>query len=110
VQGRAARALVHALARLPSGRIDAHTTVDIATRAPGSIAGRQMTGWTLIADVRSSGDARAHAVAATLIDRVHEAANLPECECDADVSVQASRSDSHAGPRHATPSGAPTVT
>jgi hypothetical protein len=69
-----------------------------------------MTGWTLIADVRSSGDARAHSVAATLIDRVHEAANLPECECDADVSVQAGQPDPHAGPPWATPSGAPTVT
>jgi hypothetical protein len=27
-------------------------------------------------------------VAAKLIDRVHEIANLPECECDVDVSVE----------------------
>jgi hypothetical protein len=27
-------------------------------------------------------------VAAKLIDRAHEIANLPECECDVDVSVE----------------------
>jgi hypothetical protein len=32
----------------------------------------------------------AHTVAAKLIDRAHEIANLPECECDVDVSVEAS--------------------
>jgi hypothetical protein len=27
-------------------------------------------------------------IAAAMIDRAHELANLPECECDVDVSVQ----------------------
>ena len=31
---------------------------------------------------------QAHAIAAEMIDRAHELANLPECECDVDVSVQ----------------------
>jgi hypothetical protein len=33
---------------------------------------------------------RAQTVAAKLIDSAHEIANLPECECDVDVSVETS--------------------
>jgi len=33
---------------------------------------------------------QAQTVAAKLIDSAHEIANLPECECDVDVSVEAS--------------------
>ena len=33
-------------------------------------------------------EARGQAVAAKLIDRAHELANSPECECDLDVSVE----------------------
>jgi hypothetical protein len=33
---------------------------------------------------------RARTVAAKLIDSAHEIANLPECECDVDVSVETS--------------------
>ena len=36
---------------------------------------------------------QAQTVAAKLIDSAHEIANLPECECDVDVSVETS-------PRH----------
>jgi hypothetical protein len=42
-------------------------------------------------------------VAAKMIDRAHEIANLPECECDVDVSVQWVGPD---GP--ADPGGTPT--
>jgi hypothetical protein len=37
-------------------------------------------------------------VAAKMIDRAHEIANLPECECDVDVSVEWLRPDGHEGP------------
>jgi hypothetical protein len=33
-------------------------------------------------------EAQGQAVAAQLIDRAHELANSPECECDVDVSVE----------------------
>ncbi len=33
-------------------------------------------------------EAQGQAVAAALIDRAHELANSPECECDVDVSVE----------------------
>jgi hypothetical protein len=33
-------------------------------------------------------DQQAQAVAAKMVDRAHEIANLPECECDVDVSIE----------------------
>lgn len=54
-------------------------------------------------------------VAAKMIDRAHEIANLPECECDVDVSVEWLRPDGSADPgrvpihgHSADPGGAPT--
>ncbi len=42
----------------------------------------------MVAEVRSRRDGRAEELVAELVDCVHEAANLPECECDVDVEVQ----------------------
>ena len=36
---------------------------------------------------RVTDEQHGQAVAAKMIDRAHEIANLPECECDVDVSV-----------------------
>jgi hypothetical protein len=38
--------------------------------------------------VRGDDEERAYAVAAELIDRLNAVANLPECECDVDISVE----------------------
>ncbi|MGA9285542.1 MAG: hypothetical protein WBV85_08875 [Solirubrobacteraceae bacterium] len=35
-----------------------------------------------------SSEAQARIVAARMVDRAHEIANLPECECDVDVSIE----------------------
>jgi hypothetical protein len=40
----------------------------------------------------------AQTIAAELIDRAHELANLPDCQCDVDVSVEETATDSHAEP------------
>jgi hypothetical protein len=37
---------------------------------------------------RDIGEQHVQAVAAAMIERAHELANLPQCECDVDVSVQ----------------------
>jgi hypothetical protein len=50
-------------------------------------------------------DRQAQEVATRMIDRAHEIANLPECECDVDVSVELA-SAGHAGGPHE-PAGAP---
>jgi hypothetical protein len=38
-------------------------------------------------------DRQAQTVAAKMVDRAHEIANLPECECDVDVSIERTHSD-----------------
>ena len=38
--------------------------------------------------VHGGDDERAYAVVAELIDRLNAIANLPECECDVDISVE----------------------
>jgi hypothetical protein len=38
-------------------------------------------------------DRQAEVVAAKMVDRAHEIANLPECECDLDVSIERTRPD-----------------
>jgi hypothetical protein len=48
-------------------------------------AGRMLRVQTVF---RVSDERHAQIVSAKLIDRAHEIANLPECECDVDVSVE----------------------
>jgi len=47
---------------------------------------------------RDVGEQHMEAVAAAMIDRAHELANLPECECDVDVSIQWGSPGTPAGP------------
>jgi hypothetical protein len=42
---------------------------------------------------RDVDEQQAHTLAAEMIGRAHELANLPDCECDVDVSVQVVPSD-----------------
>ena len=51
----------------------------------GPEAGRMLRVQTIF---RVSDERHGQIVAAKLIDRAHEIANLPECECDVDVSVE----------------------
>ena len=46
-----------------------------------------------------SNEAQGQTVAAMMVDRAHEIANLPECECDVDVSIE------RESPRSAPPAG-----
>ncbi len=38
--------------------------------------------------MRSIEDARAESLVEEIVERIHEAANLPDCDCDVDVSIQ----------------------
>lgn len=38
-------------------------------------------------------DQQAQIVAAKMVDRAHEIANMPECECDVDISIERTRSN-----------------
>jgi hypothetical protein len=50
-------------------------------------------------------EAQGQDVAAKLIDRAHELANSPECECDVDVSVEWIHPEDLADPAGATTAG-----
>jgi tripeptide aminopeptidase len=81
-------AAARAVAAMPLGRLDAQTTANVGTIAGGSAINVVPERCALLAEVRSLSDARAEEVVAELVDTIHEAANLPECDCDVDVSVQ----------------------
>jgi tripeptide aminopeptidase len=88
-EGRSAiRAAARAIAAIPHGRLDEETTVNVGTISGGSAMNVVPELCTFVAEVRSIDDERARSVVAEIVDRVHEAANLPECDVDVDVGVQ----------------------
>ncbi len=87
-QGRSAiLAAARAIADMPLGRVDEYSTANVGTIAGGSAMNVIPERCVLVAEVRSQQDTRAEALLAELVDCVHEAANLPECECDVDIDV-----------------------
>jgi tripeptide aminopeptidase len=88
-EGRSAiLAAARAIADMPLGRVDARSTANVGTIAGGSAINVVPERCTLVAEVRSHDDARAEELVAELVDCVHEAANLPECECDVDIALE----------------------
>ncbi len=95
-QGRSAIvAAARAIATLEVGRLDEQTTLNVGTIAGGSAINVVPERCEFVAEVRSLDEQRAERVVAELVERVHVAANLPECECDVDVSVQRKFSGFH---------------
>ena len=88
-EGRSAiLAAARAICSMRLGRVDEETTVNVGSIAGGSAMNVVPERCSLVAEVRSLRDERAEEVVAALVARLHEAANLPECECDVDVGVQ----------------------
>ncbi len=88
-QGRSAiLAAARAVADMRLGRVDGETTANVGTIAGGSAINVIPERCSLVAEVRSLREERAEEILAELLDCVHEAANLPECECDVDVTVE----------------------
>jgi tripeptide aminopeptidase len=89
--GRSAiQAAARAVAAMRLGRIDDETTANVA-----SIHGGQSGGTNIVpercriaGEVRSLDPAKAEALVAELIEHVHDAANVPHCCCDVDVTTQ----------------------
>ena len=81
-------AAARAVASLELGRLDDGTTVNVGTIAGGTAINVVPEHCSLSLEVRALGDERAEGVVAEIVDRLHEAANLPDCDCDVDVSVQ----------------------
>ena len=81
-------AAARAIAAMPDGRIDEETTANVAWVGGGT------DGTNVVAErcafrseVRSLDPAKAEDVVAQVVDAVHDAANLPACQVDADVKV-----------------------
>jgi tripeptide aminopeptidase len=81
-------AAARVISSMPHGRLDQGTTVNVGTISGGSAMNVVAESCTMLAEVRSLDDERAREVVAEVVDRIHQAANLPECECDLDVDVQ----------------------
>ncbi|MHB8240967.1 MAG: M20/M25/M40 family metallo-hydrolase [Solirubrobacteraceae bacterium] len=81
-------AAARAIASIPSGRLDEGTTVNVGTIAGGTALNVVPEMCTVVGEVRSLDGERAETLVAEIVDRMHEAANLPDCDCDVDVSVE----------------------
>ncbi|MCW3018645.1 MAG: peptidase dimerization domain protein [Solirubrobacterales bacterium] len=88
-EGRSAiLAAARAVASLSLGRLDDGTTVNVGTISGGTAINVVPERCSLSLEARALGDERADTVVAEIVDRLHEAANLPDCDCDLDVSVE----------------------
>ena len=94
-QGRSAiLAAARAVSSLPLGRVDGESTVNVGTIAGGSAVNVVPEHCTLTAEVRAipgpgrNDERRVEELVREVVDRVHDAANLPDCDCDVDVSVE----------------------
>jgi tripeptide aminopeptidase len=81
-------AAARAVSSLALGRVDEQTTVNVGTIEGGTAMNVVPERCTLVAEVRGMRDGRAEEVVAEAVQRLNEAANLPECECDVDIAVQ----------------------
>jgi tripeptide aminopeptidase len=82
-------AAAKAIASMPQGRIDAETTANVGTIA-GGVGGTNVVPehcW-FDAEARSLSDATVEDLVAEMVDRCHDAANDPACECDVDIAVE----------------------
>jgi hypothetical protein len=64
--------------------------MDISGQGAREAAARRPASCSLRVEAvfRELGEQQLETVAAAMIDRAHELANRPECECDVDVSVE----------------------
>jgi tripeptide aminopeptidase len=88
-QGRSAiLAAARAVASMQLGRLDAGATANVGLIGGGSAINVVPERCTLTMEVRAFGEERAEQLAEEAVERLQEAANLPDCDCDLDVSVQ----------------------
>ncbi|HEV3001643.1 MAG TPA: M20/M25/M40 family metallo-hydrolase [Solirubrobacteraceae bacterium] len=82
-------AAARAIGSLKLGRLDPETTANVGTIEGGS-GGTNVVAerCRFLAEARSLDDRRAEAVVAEMVDRIHDAANDPACDVDADVDVE----------------------
>ena len=87
--GRSAiQAAARAIAAMRLGRLDAETTTNVASILGGTDGTNIVPArCRIVGEARSLDAGKAEAVVAELIDRIHDAANAPECACDVDITT-----------------------
>ena len=88
-QGRSAiLAAARAIASMSLGRLGPDTTANVGVIEGGTAMNVVPERCRVVAEARSLDDARVEQVVSELVDRLYDAANLPECDCDVDVAVE----------------------
>jgi tripeptide aminopeptidase len=77
-----------AISSLRHGLIEGEGTVNVGMIEGGTATNVVPERCQLVAEVRGLDDPRGEALVAELVDRIHEAANRPDCDCDVDVAVR----------------------
>jgi tripeptide aminopeptidase len=88
-------AAARAVASMRTGRLDEASTVNVGTISGGTAINVVPEHCSLALEARALGDRHAESIVAEIVDRLHDAANLPDCDCDVDVSVQRTFSGFH---------------
>jgi tripeptide aminopeptidase len=82
-------AAARAIADMPLGRLDDHTTANIGTIRGGSGATNVVPDrCEVLGEARSLDPQRVESVIADMVDRLQDGANVPECQCDVDIAVE----------------------
>ena len=88
-EGRSAIvAASRAVAALPLGRVDELTTINVGSISGGGAINVVPDACTFTAEVRSLDQQRAEQLVGEVVERIHDAAHLPDCDVDVDVSVE----------------------
>jgi tripeptide aminopeptidase len=73
---------------MPHGRLDDESTVNLGLTDGGSAINVVPEHCTLAAEVRSLSEERAEEILEDVVQAINEAANLPECDCDVDITIE----------------------
>ncbi|HUH81394.1 MAG TPA: M20/M25/M40 family metallo-hydrolase [Solirubrobacteraceae bacterium] len=77
-----------AIAALPVGRVDEQTTINVASISGGGAINVVPDACSFTGEVRSLDQERAERLVGQAVERIHDAAHLPDCDVDVDVSVE----------------------
>jgi tripeptide aminopeptidase len=81
-------AAARAVATMRLGRLDAETTANIGVFTGGSAANVVPGHCRVVGEARSTDPVKAEQAVTAMVERLGDAANTPDCECDLDVSVE----------------------
>ncbi len=81
-------AAARAVATMRLGRLDEETTANIGVFTGGSAANVVPGHCRLVGEARSIDRVKAEQAVTAMVERLGDAANTPDCECDLDVSVE----------------------